>query len=91
MNLLSLLLLLVIFGCPNAFTQLLSSQSIFNLGHLLLAQLSGYDFICTAEELLINKVKTLEKEGVQNSVVEFQIFEFCSLSSLPSVLKIVAE
>lgn len=39
MNLLSLLLLLVIFGFHDAFAQLLSSQSIFNLRHLLLAQL----------------------------------------------------
>lgn len=91
MNLLSLLLLLVIFGLHDAFTQLLSSQSIFNLRHLLLAWLSGCNFICAPEELLINKVKTLEKEGVQNSVVEFQIFEFCSLSSFLSFLKIVAE
>lgn len=91
MDLFSLLLLLVIFGLHDAFTQLLSSQSIFNLRHLLLAQLSGYNFICTAEELLINKVMTLEKEGVQHSVVEFQIFEFCSLSSLLNILKIVAE
>ena len=90
MSLLSLLLILVIFGLYVAFTQLFSSQSAFNLRHLLLAQLRGYNFICTTEELLINKVKTLEKEGVQNPVVEFQIFEFCSLSKLLSLLEIVA-
>lgn len=90
MSLLSLVLLLVIFGLHVAFTQLFFSQSTFNLRHLCLAQLRAYNFICTTEELLINKVKTLEKEGVQTPVVEFQIFEFCSLSNLLSLLKIVA-
>lgn len=90
MSLLRLLLLLGTFGLPVAFTQLFSSGSAFNLRHLLLAQLHSYNFICTTEELLINKVKALEKEGVQNPVVEFQIFEFCSLSNLLSLLKIVA-
>lgn len=90
MSLLSLLLLVVIFGLHVPFAQLFSSQSTFNLRRLLLAQLRGYNFICTTEESLINKVKTLEKEGVQNPVVKFQIFEFCSLSNLLSLLKIVA-
>lgn len=89
-SLLSLVLLLVIFGLHVAFTQFFSSQSTFNLRHLLLAQLCAYNFICTTKELLINKAKTLEKEEVQNPVVKFQIFEFCSLSNLLSLLKIVA-
>lgn len=55
----------------------------------MLAQLHGYNFICTTEDLLINKVKHLEEEGVQNPVVEFQIFELGFLSNLLNLLKIV--
>lgn len=55
----------------------------------MLAQLHGYNFICTTQDLLINKVKSLEEEGVQNPVVEFQIFELGFLSNLLNLLKIV--